>query len=131
MKPVRSLSFALALSAPLLAQGRELPSLSVELLPNVVQFHVADDAPFAAAVLISLRPDLVHYFVGLPPLLGDAAVLGSGFATADAGMRLKVAEAAFPPGIELHVQAVTLGEAGIRSSGVESFVLDVTVPEQR
>ena len=121
-----SLAFVLA---PLLAAeptGLKLPELTIEFSPYVVAFHVDQPGPdFLGVVLVSLTPNLQHYLVGLPPLLDQSIVLGWGLSQ-DGRFTSKQSEFTFPPGIMFYVQGVTIGDGGILSSDVGSFVLDAT-----
>ena len=77
-------------------------------------------------VLVSLSPELRHFVNGLPPMLDQSLVIDWGFAT-DGVFSTRFADTTFPPGIPIYAQGVTINEAGILSSNVGDFVLDVTV----
>jgi hypothetical protein len=130
MNAARSLiPFALTLVAPLVAaqpSGVGEPKLSVVLQPGVVEFHITQQlSPFVGIVLGSFSPDLQHFLTGLPPLLNDAVVLDMGLDTAGT-FQTRFRDISFPPGIMIYSQGVTISEAGILSSNVDSFVLDGT-----
>jgi hypothetical protein len=130
MKPIHSLRcFAFVLAAPLLAQAPVVdPKIEVGYAPYLVTFDVSGpEAPFLGIVIASLSPDLQYYFVGLPPLLGDALVVDWGLGQ-NGNFHSEVSEFLFPAGVLIHVQGVVIGDLGILSSNVASFVLDVTVP---
>jgi hypothetical protein len=74
---------------------------------------------------VSLQPDLAHYLVGLPPLLGESIVLDWGIAQS-LRFHSVVPETAVLPGVMFYAQGVTISEAGILSSDVGSLVLDAT-----
>lgn len=124
---LRSLAFVVA--APLLAQKAPAdprPELVISYAPYVVQFDVfGPQPPFVGLVLVSLQPELAHYLVGLPPLLGESIVLDWGVAPS-LRFHSVLPETMFAPGVMFYVQGVTLGEAGIFGSDVHSFVLDAT-----
>lgn len=125
---VRSLAFVMVV-APLAAQksvATPQPELAIHLAPHVVNFDVVSAQPqFVGVVLLSLQPDLAHYLVGLPPLLGNSIVLDWGYTD---GLRFhsSMPEATFAPGMMFYAQGVTISEAGIFGSDVGSFVLDAT-----
>lgn len=123
------LSLAFVAAAPLLAQKApeiQAPELQISFAPGVVQFDVFGvQPPFLGIVLVSLQPDLAHYLVGLPPLLGESIVLDWGIAQS-LRFHSVVPETAFLPGVMFYVQGVTISEAGILSSDVGSLVLDAT-----
>lgn len=75
------------LAAPLAAQeGAPSLTLLIVIAPEAVEFRVGGlRPPFAGAVLVALEPHLAHYFVGLPPLLAGAAVLGVARLASDVG----------------------------------------------
>lgn len=124
---LRSLVFVVA--APLLAQkAPELATteLVISFAPNVVQFDVyGPQPPFVGIVIGSLQPDLAHFLVGLPPLLGNSVVLDWGVSQ-ELRFHSVLPETMFAPGVMFFVQGVTISEAGILGSKVESFVLDAT-----
>lgn len=120
---------ALLLAAPLAAaQPTEAqpPEFSVVVHSAAVSFHITQpQSPFLGVVLISALPDLRHFLVGLPPLLDQAVVLDWGLD--DQGtFRTRFSDSVFPPGMMIYAQGVTVSDAGILSSEVGSFVLDVT-----
>lgn len=131
MNAARSLiPLALVLAAPLAAAqptDTKPPEFSVVLYPAVVGFHVSQpQSPFLGIVLVSALPDLQHFLVGLPPLLDQAVVVDWGF-DYQGTYSTRFPDTVFPPGVMLYAQGVTISDAGILSSEVGSFVLDVTV----
>jgi hypothetical protein len=80
-----------------------------------------DVEPFVGIVIGSLRPDLAHWLVGLPPLLLDAEVLAFGLGDASEGFVGIIDTAPLPVGTELSLQGVTLGDFGLLSSAPVSF----------
>ena len=54
-------------------------------------------------------------------------VFDEGHSYADGVFSTRFADTTFPPGIPIYAQGVTINEAGILSSNVGDFVLDVTV----
>ncbi len=120
---------AAALAAPgAIAFPDGEPKLAVMLAPNTVEFAIsAANVDFLGIVIGSLDGNLVHYFAGLPPLLDNHVILTFGLGGPD-GMVAKLPESLFPAGIPIYAQGVVLDAAGITSSNVASFVLDVTVP---
>jgi hypothetical protein len=124
--PVKTLfALALVLAAPL-AAPKEGALLEVQLVPGAVGFAVdGPKSPFVGGVLLSLAPDLVHYLVGLPPLLADHVVAGVGFVE-DGRYELSLPDTALPPGVMIHAQGVTFDGATIASSKVADFVLDAS-----
>lgn len=122
-------SFAFVLAAPLLAQKApemSRPELVVSYAPHAVHFDVVAPQPlFVGVVLASLQPELAHYLVGLPPLLGESIVLDWGV-TQSQRFHSVVPEGTFAPGVMFYVQGVTISEAGIFASDVSSLVLDAT-----
>ena len=128
MNPAHSLRcLAFVLAAPLLARAPAVdPKLEIGFAPYLVTFDVSGpEAPFLGIVIASFSPDLQHYFTGLPPLLGDAAVVDVGVGQRGI-FHSEVSESLFPPGVMIHVQGVTISDLGILSSDVASFVLDAT-----
>jgi hypothetical protein len=135
MKPARfALAFGFAFVSSVVAQWNPLPPLpavpavafDITLLPGSVQFDVAAPAPqFVGIVIVSGVPDLMHFLVGLPPLLDQAIVADFGVA-ANGVYTSVLPDVVFPPGMSIYAQGVALGDFGILSSGVGSFVLDAT-----
>ncbi len=128
MMPARSFLSLLvvsALSSALAAQAAPRspePVLDIVLKPGVAQFHVAGpEGVFLGGVILSLSPDLVHYFQGLPPLLADFVVLGVGAAYEE--YVVSVPQRALPPGIMIYAQGV-IADVAIQSTAVGSLVLD-------
>lgn len=123
MKTLLSLAFVAA--APLAApQGAA--SLAVTLVPGAVEFSVeGPESPYIAGVLLSLSPDLVHYFEGLPPLLADHVIAGAGIVE-KGGYFLSLPDTLLPPGVMIQAQGVTFDGVAFLSSTVESFVLDAS-----
>ena len=119
------LSLAVVAVAPFAAPSGD-PSLAVRLVPGAVEFTVEGaSTPYVAGVLVSLSPDLVHYFVGLPPLLRDFVVAGTGYVELGS-YELTLPDVALPPGVMIHAQGVTFDGVGLASSSVAAFVLDAT-----
>lgn len=119
------LSLAVVAVAPFAAPSGD-PSLAVRLVPGAVEFTVEGaSTPYVAGVIVSLSPDLVHYFVGLPPLLADHVVAGVGIVE-QGGYFLSVADTLLPPGIMIQAQGVTFDGVAIAATAVESFVLDAS-----
>ncbi len=133
MKPAHSLiPLAFAFAVPALAAqpaAANDPRFAVVLQPAMVEFHVAQSGPaFFGVVLVSTSPNLQHFLVGLPPLLQDAVILDVGLSNANGEFATRFRDTVFPAGIAIYAQGVTLSEAGIRSSDVDEFTLDVTFP---
>lgn len=123
MKTLLSLAFVAA--APLAVPHGEA-SLAVTLVPGAVEFSVEGPTTrYVAAVLLSLSPDLVHYFDGLPPLLADHVIAGAGVVE-QGSYFLSLPDTQLPPGIMIQAQGVTFDGVAIRSSSVEAFVLDAS-----
>ena len=100
-----------------------LPSLSIHHESSEVQFHISGPkTQYLAGMLLSFNPELRHYFQGLPPLLGDHAVLSIGIASGT--YVTSVGKNMVPPGIFIHAQGVIAYDTVIASTEVESFVLD-------
>lgn len=119
------LSLAVAAVVPFAAPSGE-PSLTVKLVPGAIEFAVeGPTTPYVAGVLLSLSPDVVHYLVGLPPLLQDFVVAGTGFVEVGS-YDLTLPDVALPPGVMIHAQGVTFDGVGLSSSSVAAFVLDAT-----
>jgi hypothetical protein len=105
------------------------PELTIGIGSGIATFTVESGQPlYLGAAIASLSPELVHYLVDLPPLLSDFVVLGIGIGTAEEPYVCTVPERAFPAGIMLYAQGVTIDLPTILSSPVHEFVLDVTVP---
>lgn len=118
-------ALALVLAAPL-AAPKEGALLDVQLVPGAVEFAVdGPKGPFVGGVLLSLSPDLAHYFVGLPPLLVDHVIAGAGFVE-KGRYELSLPDTALPPGVMIHAQGVTFDGVAIASSKVADFVLDAS-----
>jgi len=124
-----SLTLASVLTGSLASQAPACKfSLSVE--PDAVAFYLATDTmPAFGAVIVSFAPDLTHYFVGLPPLLTDFAVLS---VTAMEGpeLNLLLPATAFPRGVFVYAQGLIGAANGIAASRVAAFVLDAGPPGQ-
>ncbi len=130
MKPAHAvLSFGFAVVSSVVAQATTpaapaLAGLDLTVHPGYVQFDVLGPAePFVGVVLVSLQPELVHFLVGLPPLLDQSLVLDYGISSAGTFTSV-FPEAVFPPGLMIYAQGVTISDAGIASSMVRDFVLD-------
>ncbi len=115
--------------AAVLAAQSDRVAFEVALEPEAVRFTVGGPAsPFVGAVILSLSPELRHFLVDLPPLLGDFAVLGVGVAETKYVATLPVA--AVPPGLVVYAQGVVLIDV-VLASDVRSFVLDGGPPQRR
>jgi hypothetical protein len=127
MNPARSLFSLLLLSAALAAQSPGGPSLKIAAIGPALQFTVGGpEAPFLGGVLLSLSPQLTHYFHLLPPLLSDFVVLGVGFAEEE--YSVQVPESQLPAGILLYAQGVVADGVSVLSTEVVQFVLDESFP---
>lgn len=91
-----------------------------------IDYQPQEGSPFFAAVLVSLSPTLTNYFVGLPPLLTDFAVLGIGIG--DDSFRLDLAFETFPPGVLIFGQGVIADGPMVLSTKVESLILNGLTP---
>jgi hypothetical protein len=123
-------AFCLAALLPSLPAQKENPgaNLAIVFAPPQVEFHVtAPRDPFLGAVILSLSPDLTHYFTGLPPILGNFVVLGVGAGKGE--YVVTVPMLSLPPGILIYAQGVAADGSGIYSSAVRSLVLDAGVPD--
>jgi hypothetical protein len=119
-----SVTLAALLGGGVTAQGPAC-GFALQLEPGVVQFTLkTDTTPALGAVIVSFSPDLTHYFVGLPPILTDFAVLSVDVLAPD--MVLRLPEHAFPPGILIYTQGVVAAENGVSASKVARFVLDAS-----
>lgn len=130
MKLTRSFFSLIVLSSALAAQSVEQPKLVVEFAPYVINFHVGGpQEQFLGAVVLSLSPELAHYFTGMPPLLVDFAVLGVGIGEPGEMYSCSVSEYSLQPGVMMYAQGVTFDGAVFQATAVHEFVLDVTVPK--
>lgn len=130
MKPARSFFSLMLLSGALAAQVNSPPTLAVEFAPLAMNFHVKRlPEPFVGAVILSLTPDLVHYFEGLPPLLMDFTVVDVGLSAPGGIFSCSVAERLLPPGMMIYAQGLTFDGAVFEATRPREFVLDVTVPD--
>lgn len=131
MKPALSHFSLFLLSSVLAAQspaGIPDPDLDIVLAPAAVEFHVSGPkGVFLGGVILSLSPDLVHYFQGLPPLLADFVVLGVGAAYGEYVVSLP--PRALPPGIQIYAQGV-VSDLAVQSTAVGSLVLDAKGPKE-
>lgn len=131
MKPALSHFSLFLLSSVLAAQSPAhvpVPELDIVLAPSVVEFHVSGpEGVFLGGVILSLSPDLVHYFHGLPPLLADFVVLGVGAAHGE--YVVSVRQRALPPGIQIYAQGV-IADLELQSTEVGSLVLDAKGPKE-
>jgi hypothetical protein len=75
---------------------------------------VSGPSEFFGIVLVSPTDSMQHFFVGLPPILADAVVLGSGFAK-DSWFVVEVARQPGPK-IQLWAQALVIDVHGALSS---------------
>ncbi|MFO1076824.1 MAG: hypothetical protein U1E73_03760 [Planctomycetota bacterium] len=105
--------------APAIPIAGDEPALAVRWHADGLRFELSGEGKFFGGVLISLRPGLRDHLVGLPPLLGDHAVLGAGFA--DGMLAFDVAAKRVPLGIDLYAQGVIASAAGIRATAVHGF----------
>lgn len=125
MKPALSHFSLFLLSSVLAAQAPAhipVPELDIVLAPAAVEFHVSGpEGVFLGGVILSLSPDLVHYFQGLPPLLADFVVLGVGAAYDE--YVVSVPQHALPQGIEIYAQGV-LADLELQSTEVKSLLVD-------
>ena len=125
MKPALSHFSLFLLSSVLAAQSparSPVPELDIVLAPAAVEFHVSGpEGVFLGGVILSLSPDLVHYFQGLPPLLADFVVLGVGAAYDE--YVVSVPQHALPQGIEIYAQGV-LADLELQSTEVKSLLVD-------
>jgi hypothetical protein len=118
-----SLTLAAVLTGSVAAQG-PVCKFSLSLEPAAVAFRLTTDStPALGAVIVSFSPDMTHYFVGLPPLLTDFAVL-SVTVMEEPEAQLLLPATRFPPGIFIYAQGVIGAANGIAASGVVQFVLD-------
>lgn len=119
-----------ALLLPLLPVADD-PQLALVFQSDAIEFHVSGpQTECLGGVILSLSPELRVYFQGLPPLLGDFAVLGVGLVQ-NGEYAVGLAQAAIPPGLLIHAQGVIADADGVRSSSVAHFVLDGSAPVQR
>ena len=130
MKPARSLiPLAFVFAVPAFAAQPAVasdPRIAVVLRPAMVEFHITQEQPsFLGVVLVSVAPDLRHFLTGLPPMLDQSVVLDWGFAT-DGEFSTRFRDTMFPAGIPIYAQGVTISEAGVLSSNVGAFGIDVT-----
>lgn len=98
----------------------------VRLATFQIDYKPQEGSPFFAAVLVSLSPTLTNYFVGLPPLLTDFAVLGLGIGNDT--FRLDVSFETFPPGILIYGQGVVADGSMVLSTQVEGLILNGLTP---
>lgn len=100
------------------------PALLIRSADGRIGALVTGPDTFTGYVIVSLRSDLIHSFVGLPPLLADSMLLGSGKAE-DGSMSLNV-PLKFHPKVPLlvYAQAVIVVGEEIQSSDVQSFDID-------
>jgi hypothetical protein len=128
MKPARLLFSLIVLSGALAAQAVDQPKLSIRFRPFLVDFTITSPhETFVGATLLSLTPNLVHYFDALPPLLGEHVVLDVGIGQGHQ-YSSAVSEFLLPPGTFIYAQGVTFDGARFDATKVGDFVLDVTVP---
>ncbi|HEX6812901.1 MAG TPA: hypothetical protein VF384_14855 [Planctomycetota bacterium] len=128
MKLVRPFFSLVLLSGALAAQAAEQPKLSIEFRPLLLSFRTTSPhETFLGATLLSLSPNLAHYFAVLPPLLADHVVLDVGLGQGH-HYTSRIDELLLPPGIFIYVQGVTFAEDRWDATRVGDFVLDVTVP---
>lgn len=86
--------------------------------PEVGFVVLGPDEPFAAGVLLSLQAELMHFYVGLPPLLADAVLLGTTFAGADEAAIFVLPAVLLPAGVPLYAQGLVLTDAGLAATDV-------------
>jgi hypothetical protein len=119
-----SATLAALLGSAAAAQGPAC-RFALQLDSGVVQFTLkTDTTPALGAVIVSFSPELTHYFVGLPPILTDFAVLSVDVLAP--AMVLRLPERSFPPGILIYTQGIVAATDGISASELASFVLDAS-----
>jgi hypothetical protein len=129
MPACRVLSLAALLASPLAAAADGSVDLRVELSPTHVEITVAGPSqPVIGAIVLSLSPDLVHYLVGLPPLLADFAVLSCG--AGEKVFEASIDQQVVPRGLTFYVQGVVFDGGAILASEVGHFVLDGSSPSR-
>jgi hypothetical protein len=118
-----------ALLTSLPAQESPGAHLDIQFVGPQVEFHVSGPAsPFLGGVILSLSPNLTHYFVDLPPILSDFVVLGVGL-SAKSEYLLSIPQRMLPPGIMLYAQGLTADGVSLFSSDVHGLVLDGGPPQ--
>lgn len=129
--PAHSLFLALcAVASPPTDPIPVQPTISVDILPAAVRFHVGGpEELFLCGVLGSFTPKLQHFVTALPPMLADSVVLDVGYGYGEKGYVTVLPESRFPPGLFVYVQGVTLASGQLMGSDVASFVLDAGAPE--
>ena len=86
--------------------------LAISYVGQVIKADVTFAEPtFFGGVIVSLTPDLVQSFVGLPPLLNNAVVLGIG--QGESNHLLFNVPANLPVGLVIYSQGVALGTQGV------------------
>ena len=123
---VCSLLFALPIVAQQFTQPiAGDPSFAIEASPTVVQFLVGGQVePVCGVVMFSPSSQLAHYFVGLPPMLAGAELLGYGLST-DRGYVLQVPSGLFGVGTKWYAQGLAVDASGVRATAVGAFVLSL------
>lgn len=103
--------------------------LDIQFNGPQLEFHVTGPAePFLGGVILSLSPDLTHYFVGLPPILSDFVVLGVGLSVKGEYL-ISIPQNSVPPGIFIYAQGLTADGVSLFASEVRDFVLDAGPPQ--
>ena len=78
---------------------------------------------FVAAILLSDRDQLAHFFVLLPPLLDNHVVMGIGLGT-KGRFDLTIAQGSpLPAGAKIYAQGVVADDTGIASSDVYGMIV--------
>lgn len=99
------------------------PRLVIESDAPVVTFRVAGpEVPFVGGVLLSLAPDLTHYFVGLPPMLTDHVVLGIAYGEDE--IALTAPREALPIVVPIYAQGVVFDGTAIQATEVAVMKLE-------
>ncbi len=101
----------------------QAPRLVIESDAPVVTFRVAGpEVPFVGGVLLSLAPDLTHYFVALPPMLTDHVVLGIAFGEDE--IALTAFREALPIVVPIYAQGVVFDGTAIQATEVTVMKLE-------
>lgn len=123
MQPARFVLLAVTLAAAASAQN-SLPEVQLDLrtAPAAVEAKVhVGTAKFIAMVLVSSSPAQQHFFVGLPPILVDHAVLGIGITDNGTLLLRSPLPAPLPPGLQLYGQALVTTGLWVGSSAVATL----------
>ncbi|MCK5942785.1 MAG: hypothetical protein KAI24_12485 [Planctomycetes bacterium] len=121
--PAFSLLKGALCALPLLPLGETTePVLEVREGRGYVQVSVGGhDEIFLGCVIGALQPEMEHYLVGLPPLLSDHVLLGSGIGWPDGGYTVALRSSSLPANVPIFLQGVTLTEAGVQATDVRKF----------